>query len=180
MPRTTLAGQPLHPQLVSLPIGLLPTSFVLDLMYLATGDRSYADAAYYTMVGGSAGGLAAAAAGAADYFTIPPHSESKKVANIHAGLNLGVMGLYGLNLLTRAGRRPPGPLSLLLSLVGTAGIVVSQWYGGELVYKLGMRVKPVMKDDQSPEWKLPGDEKIAQTFEKLEERLAPAGAASSR
>jgi uncharacterized membrane protein len=174
MSQTTLAGHPLHPQLIAFPAGLLPTSCVLDLLYAATGDRSYADAAYYTLVGGYAGGLAAGAAGAADYFTIPPDSESKKVANVHAGLNIGVMGLYTLNLLTRATDRRPGPLSVLLSLLGTAGLVVSQWYGGDLVYKLGMRVKPAMKGDQPPEWKLPGDEKVQHAMEEFQDRLVGA------
>ncbi len=180
MAQTTLAGHPLHPQLISFPLGLLPTSLALDLMHLATGDRSYADAAYYTMVGGYAGGLAAGAAGAADYFTIPPGTKSKKTANIHAVLNLGVMGLYSLNLLTRAGRRRPGPLSLLLSLLGTAGLVAAEWYGGELVYELGMRVKPATKGEAGPEWKLPGDEKLEKAFEDLQESLAPAEPASGR
>ena len=33
MPRTTLFGHPLHPQLVVYPAGLLPFSFVLDLLH---------------------------------------------------------------------------------------------------------------------------------------------------
>jgi uncharacterized membrane protein len=176
MAQTTLAGHPLHPQLISFPVGLLPYSFVMDLLHLATGKESYADAAYYTMVGGYVGGLAAAAAGAADYFTIPPKTESKKVGTVHAGLNLGVMALYSLNLLLRRKRSSPGPLPMLLSLLGTAGLVVSQWYGGELVYKLGMRVKPATQGEQGPEWKLPGDEKIEEAFTQAEKRFAPAQA----
>jgi uncharacterized membrane protein len=176
MAQTTLAGHPLHPQLIGFPVGLLPYSFVMDLMHLATGKKSYADAAYYTMVGGCVGGLAAGAAGAADYLTIPRNTESKKVGTLHGGLNLGVMALYGLNLLLRRGRSSPGPLPVLLSLLGTAGLVVSQWYGGELVYKLGMRVKPAMEGEQGPEWKPPGDERIEKAFIQAEKRLAPAEA----
>ena len=63
MPLTTFAGHPLHPQLITMPAGLLPFSLVLDLLHLKTGRRSYADAAYYTMIGGLAGGVAAGAAG---------------------------------------------------------------------------------------------------------------------
>ncbi len=176
MPKTTLAGHPLHPQLVEFPLGLLPFSCLMDVMHYVTGNESYAKTAYHTMMGGVVGGLAAGTAGAADYLTIPSDSESKKVANLHGLINLGVMGLYGLNVFLRRGRRPPtGPVPLLLSLLGTAGLIASAWYGGELVYKLGMRVEPLMEGDQSAEWKLPNDRKLADAFRSAEERLAPVG-----
>jgi uncharacterized membrane protein len=175
MPLTTLAGHPLHPQLVAFPIGLLSYSCVMDVMHSLTGRPEYADTAYHTMVGGYVGGLAAGAAGAADYQAIPPQMQSKKVANLHAALNLGVMGLYSLNLLLRSRRSRPGPLPMLLSLLGTAGLMASAWYGGELVYKLGMPVKPVMEEDGPPqkELKLPGDEKLEEAFIGFQERYAP-------
>jgi uncharacterized membrane protein len=137
----------------------------MDVMHYVTGKDSYADAAYYSMVGGCLGAVAAGAAGAADYLTIPSGSQSKKVANVHAGLNLGLMGMYGLNLLLRLGKQPPtGPVPLLLSLLGTAGLVASSWYGGELVYKLGMRVKPLTQGEPTPELKLPGDRHLEEAF----------------
>src|SRR5919206_2000479 len=103
MPRTTFAGHPLHPQLITMPAGLLPFSLILDLLYLKTGRHSYAEAAYYTMVGGLVGGLAAGAAGAADYFTIAPEDKAKRTADTHATLNLGLLALTGLNLALRSG-----------------------------------------------------------------------------
>ncbi len=168
MPQTTLAGHPLHPQLVEFPLGLLPFSLVMDVMHVVTGKKSYADTAYHAMMGGCVGALAAGAAGAADYFTIPRNTQSSKVANIHGAINLGVVGLWGLNLLLRRRERSPGPLPILLSVLGTAGLIASAWYGGELVYQLGMRVKPVMEGDESPEWKLPGDEKLEEGFRAVE------------
>jgi uncharacterized membrane protein len=42
MPKTTFAGHPLHPQLVGLPIGLLPFSFVMDTAYAVTREKTYA------------------------------------------------------------------------------------------------------------------------------------------
>jgi uncharacterized membrane protein len=66
MPQSTLVGHPLHPQLIYSPLGLLPFSLVMDGLYAVTGKPSYADAAYYTLVGGTVGGLAAGAAGALD------------------------------------------------------------------------------------------------------------------
>lgn len=181
MPKTTFAGHALHPQLVVLPAGLLPFSFALDAMNLATGQKSYADAAYYTMIGGLVGGLAAGAAGAADYLTIPPESRTKRTANLHATLNIAALGLTGLNLLLRRKQRERvGGLPALLSLVTTAGVLVSSWYGGKLAYEQGMRVQGVSEVEAAPELKLPGDERIKGAFEQLEELLAPTGGPATR
>ena len=174
MGKTTLAGHPLHPQLIVAPAALLPFSAVLDAIHSATGEESYADAAYYSMVGGYSVGLAAAAAGAADYLTIPSGTETKKVANLHGALNLGLLGLYSVNLLMRRTRRAPGKLPKILSLIGTAGLLVSAWYGGELAYTHGVRVKGVSPTAGAPETKLPGDEAVAQAFEEAGRSLAPS------
>ena len=117
------------------------------------------------------GGLAAGAAGFADYMTMPPNDKTTDVATLHGSLNAGVLAMYGLNLLLRRGRRETGALPVLLSLLGTAGLVTSAWYGGQLVYDMGMRVKPLEKGAKPEEWKLPGDEQIEKAFQKLEEKV---------
>lgn len=158
MPYTTFTGHPLHPQMIVAPAGLLPFSLLLDLLYLKTGHRSYADAAYYALVGGLLGGVAA---GAADYGAIPPDDPTKRIGHFHGALNASLLGLTGLNLLLRRGkRRSPRGLPLLLSLIGNAGLFVSAWYGGHLVYDHGMRVKAGQGPSHVPEIKPPGDEKI--------------------
>ena len=171
MPETTFAGHPLHPQLVGLPIGLLPYSLVMDFMYLATGKDCYKDSAYHCMMGGFLSGLAAGAAGFTDYMTMPADDKVTKTATLHGSLNAGVLAMYGLNLFLRRGQNETGTLPLLLSLLGTAGLVVAQWYGGEMVYEMGMRVKPLEKGAHAEQWKLPGDEKIAETFRAVEEKV---------
>lgn len=164
--RSTFLGHPLHPQLILLPAGLLPYSFVMDVMHHATGEQSYADAAYHTMWGGFVGGLAAGAAGAVDYFSIDENSESKPIANLHAAMNLGMMALYGVNLLTRRnGGRRPGLFSTLLSGIGTAGLLVSAWYGAHLVYEHGMRVRGVDELSKAKDIAPPGDETVKDTLE---------------
>lgn len=176
MAKATLAGHPLHPQLVVLPLGLLPFSLAMDVLQRQTGKRSFGDAAYYSLLGGFFGGLLAGAAGAADYFTIPSPSKTKETANLHAALNLGVLGLTAANLLLRKNtpKRRPSALPLALSVIGNVGALVSSWYGGELVYKQGLRVKGVSPIATAPELKPPGDEVIVETFEKFQEVAAPA------
>jgi len=176
MPKITLAGHPLHTQLIVVPAGLLPYSLVMDLMHVATGKRVYADVAYHTMLGGLVGGLAAAAAGAADYAEIPSGGRSKRLANLHGTLNLGLLGAYGLNAFLRRGRRPPtGSLPLALSVLGSAGLLVSAWYGAELVYSHGVRVKGASEVEQNPEVKPPGDEVVAKTLRRAAQVVPKEG-----
>jgi uncharacterized membrane protein len=164
MPQTTLMGHPLHPQMIVLPAALLPFSLALDAMHAGTRDQSYADAAYYTMVGGFLGGLAAGAAGAADYGTIPSDSKAKQIGRLHGLMNVGLLALTGLNLLMRRKRRSAGPLPMMISLITTAGLVVSAWYGGHLVYHHGMRVRGTDLSGAPDEAKLPGDHRMAEAL----------------
>lgn len=176
MPKVTVAGHPVHPQLIVAPGALLPFSLVMDAMYLSTGEETYADAAYYTMVGGFVGGLAAAAAGAADYLEIPNRSRSKRIANIHALLNVTMLSAYGLNLLLRRGRRPrTGTVPVLLSVAGSLGVLTSSWYGGHLVYEHGLRVKGSSPLEGAPEAKLPRDENVVDAFETPENIVPETG-----
>jgi uncharacterized membrane protein len=148
--------------MIVMPAGLLPFSLLLDAMHAATRDQSYADAAYYTMMGGFIGGLAAGAAGAADYGTIPSDSKAKEMGRLHGVMNVGLLALTGLNLMMRRKRRSAGALPMVLSLITTAGLTVSAWYGGHLVYHHGMRVRGTDLAGSPEDVRVPGDHKIAQ------------------
>ncbi len=165
MPKVTLAGHPLHTQLNDAPMALLPFSLIFDLMHRRTGKDAYAETAYYSLMGAAIGGAAAAAAGAADYLTIPSGSESKRLGTLHGLLNAGLLGLVGANVLLRRGKRPPtGSVPLLLSALGNLGMLVSSWYGAELVHVHGMRVARVDPSAGAPELKLPGDDRLAEAY----------------
>jgi uncharacterized membrane protein len=164
MTQVTLMGHPLHPQMIVMPAGLLPFSLLLDAMHAATRDQSYADAAYYTMMGGFVGGLAAGAAGAADYGTIPSDSKAKELGRLHGVMNIGLLALTGLNLIMRRKRRSAGPLPMVLSLITTAGLTVSAWYGGHLVYHHGMRVRGTDLAGSPEDARVPGDHEVAQAL----------------
>ncbi|HEX8915138.1 MAG TPA: DUF2231 domain-containing protein [Humisphaera sp.] len=185
MSKSTLAGHPLHPILITVPAGLLPFSLAMDVMKRASGGRSeFGDAAYYTLVGGVAGGLAAAAAGLADYLKLPKHGPANaklaRTANAHAMLNAGAMALYGLNLLLRRRDRADGgdgstAVPVAMSAVGTAALSVSAWYGAHLVYEHGVRVRGPDPLAKAPEIKPPGDERAAAALDRAAEAVVPAG-----
>lgn len=167
MPKSTFAGHPLHPQLVTMPLGLFPFGLAMDVMYLATGDRRFARAADLAIRGGLFTSAAAGAAGAMDYLEIPEDHPAKPVATLHGGMNLGLMGLQAVNVAIRDRwpRRHERRLPTLLSAVGTAAMLVSAWYGGHLVYEHGMRVKGRSPIEDAPDARPPGDRAIAEALE---------------
>lgn len=140
--RASFRSHPIHPMLVSLPIGLWTGSLAYDLFAAARGDDPEGDrlrrSADDMMLAGLAGAIAAAVPGAIDYFAIiPPESSAKKRGATHGLLNVGLTALYGLNWILRSrsperwGRRLGTPLSLL----GFGGLMYSGWLGGTLVYR---------------------------------------------
>lgn len=169
MYKTTLAGHPLHPQLIVFPAGLLPFSLAMDIVHAATGNKTAAETAYYAMWGGAMGALAAGSAGAFDYFTIPRRSEARKTATVHAVMNLGLVALTGINLMIRRNRRrKPGLAPLIMSAAGNVGLFVSAWFGGHLVYEHGVRVKGVSPTEPAPSLSMPGDHELTRSLEDLQ------------
>src|SRR4051794_27205636 len=66
-----IAGHPLHPMLVPVPIGTLTAATVADVMWARTNDPFWARASAWLLGGSIVSGLAAAPLGLADFVTIP-------------------------------------------------------------------------------------------------------------
>jgi uncharacterized membrane protein len=176
MPRLTLAGHPVHPQVIVFPAALLPFSFAMDSLYVITGDRAYAKAAHSALLGGGAMAVAAGIAGALDYLAIRNRTQEKRLGNVHALLNLGALVLTGINLRLRRNTQPRSKsLALLLGAATTTSLLISQWYGGELVYGLGVRVKAARELENAAELKVPGDERAEQAFREGAKGVTSAG-----
>jgi uncharacterized membrane protein len=174
MPKSTLAGHPLHPMLIVAPAALIPFGFILDAMHRATGDDDYATASYYSLAGGLIGGLAAGVAGAMDYMTIERETDVKRTANIHALLNTSALALTAANVAMRKDTRSHRGGSLAMSALAAAGVLVSGWFGGRLVYEQGMRVKGVSPVQDAPELKVAGDERMEHAM-LAAEKYVPSG-----
>ena len=141
----SIAGHPIHPMLVPIAIGGFLLSFVFDLVCLATGAAEpWTTVAYYTMVGGIVGALAAALFGFVDMLSLPA-GVTKRTALTHMTINLIVVALYIVNAWMRHGTQQVSGLCIGLSAVAIVLLVVSGWLGGKLVYELGVAV------DASPE-----------------------------
>jgi uncharacterized membrane protein len=180
MPKSTIAGHPLHPMLIVAPAALIPFGFILDAMARSSDNDDYANAAYYSLTGGLIGGLAAGVAGAMDYLTIAPETDVKRTANVHAMLNGGALALTAANVAMRRNEYKHGGsgATLAMGAIAALGVMVSGWFGGKMVYEQGMRVKGVSPVADAPEAKmLPADERVEQAMNQAETRMPSAGPA---
>ncbi len=131
-----IAGHPIHPMLVPLPIGALSFALASDVAYAATGDRFFARASALLLGAGIATGALAGAVGSIDFTgreRIREHPESW----LHAGGNAAALALSALNLAIRRGDsgRAIVPAGLALSALTGTMLLVTGWLGGELSYR---------------------------------------------
>lgn len=136
--RVTVAGHPVHPMLVTLPIGLWVFSLVCDLVFLSNGDARWETTAYFTLGGGIVGALLAAVPGLLDFAGLHDRQE-RRVATTHLVLNLAIVAIQAINFFLRSQPAYGGSrLPVLISIVAVAALVVSGWLGGQLVHVLGV------------------------------------------
>jgi uncharacterized membrane protein len=139
--RAKLFGHPIHPMLIPFPLGLLATSLVFDVIHRLTGNEPWAEVAYWMIVAGIIGGLAAAPFGWIDWFAIPDGTRAKSIGLWHGVGNVVVLALFVVSwFLRRDAPAEPGVLAFVLSLAGVALAAVTGWLGGELVDRLGVGV----------------------------------------
>jgi uncharacterized membrane protein len=135
-----IAGHPIHPMLVALPIGMWVFSLVADLIALRSGSpQSWHSAALYAMVGGLIGALAAAVPGLIDLLSLrdkPIQSTAIK----HMAINLTIVALYLVNAWMRIQGVGSTSMTLGLSVVAIGMLLVSGWLGGKMVYEAGVAV----------------------------------------
>ena len=136
----SIAGHPIHPMLVPIAIGCFVLSFAADLICLASGSTNpWSMLAYYAMIGGILGALAAAIPGLIDLLSLPP-GFTKSVAVKHMSLNLIIVALYVGNAWMRHGNPEALKVPMILSLVTILMLLVSGWLGGKMVFEAGVGV----------------------------------------
>jgi uncharacterized membrane protein len=155
-----IAGHPIHPMLVTIPIGLWIFSLVADLMALRSGaPQNWAMVAYYSMIGGIVGALAAALPGLVDLLSLKDNP-IQKTALIHMTMNLTIVALYVVNAWLRYTGTAIGGTPLALSVLAVAMLAVSGWLGGKMVYLGGVGVDTeaamasgtAQRQDRSRDW----------------------------
>ena len=136
----SIAGHPIHPMLVPIPIGCWIFSLVCDLIHAGGAtNAAWTTVAFYTMGAGIIGALAAAIFGLIDLISLP--ADPRRTALAHMALNLTIVVLYLINFGMRwSDPENPGG-AVWLSVIAIILLVISGWLGGKLVYVLGVAVE---------------------------------------
>lgn len=138
-------GHPLHPILVTVPIGSWIAALVFDIGSRIVSDPGFLSrGALWLIAIGIAGALVAALTGLLDLLALPPGTKAHRTALTHMALNLAVTAAYAVNFAWRYGDYShPGRVrigQLVLAAVSLAVLGVSGFLGGKLAYRYGVRV----------------------------------------
>ena len=156
--KASIKGHPIHPVLVTLPIGLWVFSLASDIIYLAGGSPTWQDVALYTMGGGIVGALLAAIPGFVDLLSWSP-SKVRTVGLWHMSLNLTAVVIFAANFLLRTAGGYGFALPFILSIAGVLTISASGWLGGEMVFRYRAAFEPFGMPGARPGEEAPKREK---------------------
>jgi uncharacterized membrane protein len=129
-------GHPLHPILITLPIGLFIGTFLCDFVYWWTNNAAFATAGIGILGAGLVGAALAAVAGLTDFLG---DGRIRAISDAwhHAIGNviLVLIQLFSFYWRYRYGASAVVPVGLVLSLVAVGIMVFTGWKGGELVFR---------------------------------------------
>ena len=131
-----LLGHPLHPILITLPIGFFVATFLFDLIYWNAGTETWANSAQWLLGFGLIAAAIAAAAGLID-FVGDQRIRDLSDAWQHAVGNvvLVLLQLFSFYYRYRHGAAVVIPVGLSLSLVSVLIMLFTGWKGGEMVFR---------------------------------------------
>jgi uncharacterized membrane protein len=140
--KAKLAGHAVHPMLITLPLGLLGTAVIFDLIRAFTDTADLAVASFYMIAAGIIGGLLAAVFGLWDWLAIPAGTRAKRIGALHGIGNVVVVALFAVSWLLRRGQADyqPDGLAFWLEIIAVLLALWTAWAGGELVERLGVGV----------------------------------------
>jgi uncharacterized membrane protein len=139
--KATIAGHPVHPMLVALPIGFFVGALVCDIILAFTHDPFWPAVSVVLIGFGIVSALLAALFGFVDYATAPMSPEAKTTATRHMVLNLLVVVIFAVAFWLRRGDNA-STAGIVLTVVGVLVLAVSGWLGGHLAYHYRIGVEP--------------------------------------
>ena len=137
--RAAIRRHPIHPILVTIPIGAFVIATLADVLYIGRQLVFWYDVARVSIVIGLLSAAVAAIAGLIDYFGVAMPPAARRVASFHLGLNVVVLLLYAISLVLRWERPPLEPVgwgwAMTLSTLALMVLGASGWLGGQLVFE---------------------------------------------
>lgn len=147
-------GHPSHPMFVHFPVAFYVGALGLDALSRVGRFPAAPLAATWLLIGAFAGTVFAVTTGLVDWWGMVPGSKKRRWATRHMLLQLTTLAIFLVDFAVRwPDRHQPeaDPLWIALEAVGVAVLVVAQWFGGVLVYGMGMRVSTAEHREPEPD-----------------------------
>ena len=136
-------GHPVHPMLVTYPLGLLTLAPLFDIVHWITRNGYWSTVAFWMIGAGTAIGLLAAITGTIDWLGIPAGSRAKMVGLVHGAGNYLILALFAISWFTRLNAQATPPIiAYVLTFLGAAGFMITGYLGGELTIHFGVGIEP--------------------------------------
>ncbi len=138
-------GHPIHPMLVTIPIGAFVATLAFDIASVTIEGRAYGRPAVWLSLIGIVGGLVASLFGLVDYRRLTKGTRAHAVATRHMILMDVVLICFVVGFFVRRADSNyylygTPKLALALSVVGVGIMLIGGWLGGKLAYSYGSRV----------------------------------------
>lgn len=147
-----IAGHPLHPMVVALPIGALVFALAADIAYLVTENPFWAQGAAWLLLAVLMTGALAAVLGLIDLLSLP-RARTMGIAIGHGVGNLMVLAITLVNYLLRIDQVAGEPMlsGFILTVVAVALAGLTGWLGGEMSFRHGIGVSPSIGGAADPD-----------------------------
>lgn len=132
--KATAGGHPIHPLLVTFPIGSYVAAVIADIVYVAGGSSFWGAMSMWLIAFGLGGSLIAGVFGFIDYLTAPMSARARQVANLHLTLNVCMIIVFGVALAVRY-FWPQFVWGHIATAVGICLLLVSGVLGGNLAHR---------------------------------------------
>lgn len=137
-PKSTarIAGHPIHPMLVTIPIACFVGTLLTDIVYWRTAEMTWANFSAWLVTVGVIVGVLAAIAGLID-FLFGRRIRQQQTAWLHMVGNIVALVLAFFNMLvhTRDAYTSVVPTGLILSALVVLILIFTGWLGWALVYR---------------------------------------------
>lgn len=146
VPRSTarIAGHPIHPMLVPFPIVCFTGTLITDFVYWRTYDIFWGDMSDWLLTFGLIISIFVVIAGLTDFLG-ERRIRALPQAWIHGIGNAValILAIFNAFVHTRDAWTSVVPTGLILSLLTVLILLVTVWFGRDMVYRHGVAVRPV-------------------------------------
>ena len=144
-------AHPLHPSVTDLTIGGYTAMLAMDVLYLATGDRGLLRAADFLLVGAFITSLLSIVSGLTDWNETVDNE--RRTGILHGLLMLLATVGFVTSLIVRLnGGLDARGAAILISAVAWLVMIVSSYFGGEMVFAFGTEVNRQAWTDIATKW----------------------------